>query len=401
MILNSYTQLGGYHPETATMTNALAHAGVVAPHTGRPFTEAMILGIGGGLGAGYILWEFKKYDSAIIVLGFRNKWNYTAEYMQNTCDRLGATAVFHETSGAKTAANQLNNALSEGKPAITWVDQQHLPYFGMRDVYNGCFGYFVNTIGYDEATNEFLLDDKSRKPMRIDAKTFSTARARIGSYKNRLLLIDAPVAPINLEQAIIAGVADCVDYLSSSSESFSLPVLHKWAKMMTDTKNKKGWPTVFKQGSGLFSTLRSIYEGIRWATTEGAALRGLYTDFLTEAQQVTPHPALEDAAAQYKELAALWKALAEAALPDSLPALQETKRLLTDKYTTWRELGHEGMAKIQSFNEQLIVLEMNLNPGMPFTPEEVNALFTDLQNKLNELFDKEKSALSTLSAFVG
>ncbi|MCP5099298.1 MAG: BtrH N-terminal domain-containing protein [Chloroflexi bacterium] len=400
MIIDNYTQLGGYHPETAAMTNILANSGVVAPHTGRPFTEAMILGIGGGLGATYILWEFKKHKSAVIVLAFRNKSNYVVEYMQNTCDRLGATAVIHETGGVKTATKQLNNALAAGKPAITWLDQQQLPYLGMRDIYNGCFGYLINTIGYDQATNEYLLDDKSSKPMRIDADTLSSARARIGSSKNRLFLINAPTAPINLEQAIQSGIADCVDYLSSTSQSFSLPVLKKWARMMTDTKNKKGWPTVFKQGTGLYSTLRSIYEGIRWTTTEGEALRGMYTNFLTEANQVTPHPALADAAAHYKELAELWAAFAKATMPDSLPAMQETKQLLSEKYTIWRELGHEGMPQIQTLNEQLIALEMELNPGVPITPEVAADLFTDLQDRLYELFDKEKTALKTLSAFV-
>jgi len=75
MIINSYKLLGGKHPETATMKNTLAALGVKAPHTGKPFTEKMLLGIGGGLGMGYILWEFKKHDSAILVMAFQNKWN--------------------------------------------------------------------------------------------------------------------------------------------------------------------------------------------------------------------------------------------------------------------------------------------------------------------------------------
>ncbi len=57
MILDVYTQYGGQHPHTAALKNILAYYGVKAPHTGEPFTEAMLLGIG-GLGAGYILWEF-------------------------------------------------------------------------------------------------------------------------------------------------------------------------------------------------------------------------------------------------------------------------------------------------------------------------------------------------------
>ena len=45
----------------------------VAGHTRAPLTEALVLGIGGGLGAGYILGvQAARYG----VLGFRNRWRY-------------------------------------------------------------------------------------------------------------------------------------------------------------------------------------------------------------------------------------------------------------------------------------------------------------------------------------
>ena len=56
-----YRMRGGLHPETATLANVLANRGVVSGLTGEPLTEAAILGIGGGLGAGYILWEFQSH----------------------------------------------------------------------------------------------------------------------------------------------------------------------------------------------------------------------------------------------------------------------------------------------------------------------------------------------------
>ena len=36
----------------------------------------MVLGVGGGLGAGYILWEFEAHHTPTLVLGFRNQWQY-------------------------------------------------------------------------------------------------------------------------------------------------------------------------------------------------------------------------------------------------------------------------------------------------------------------------------------
>ena len=48
---------GGLDGDTAAFANVLANLGVEAG--GAPLSEAMVLGAGGGLGAGYILWEFE------------------------------------------------------------------------------------------------------------------------------------------------------------------------------------------------------------------------------------------------------------------------------------------------------------------------------------------------------
>lgn len=181
MIVSSYRQVGGVHPETATMANVLASQGVVAPHTNEPLSEAMVLGIAGGLGCGYILWEFKRYDSAILVMGFQNRWNYPVEFMQNLCDRLGAEVEFKETSGKKKAATDLLDALEAGSAAVAWVDQQSLPYFHLRPMYSGCFGHTVSVFGLEE--DQFLLDDRSRKTIKVDAPVFNQARSRIGSIR--------------------------------------------------------------------------------------------------------------------------------------------------------------------------------------------------------------------------
>jgi hypothetical protein len=70
MAAQGYKPEGGKHPETATIRNLLAWHGVKAPHTSKPLSEPMVLGIGGGIGACYILSELKKRSTADIVLAF-------------------------------------------------------------------------------------------------------------------------------------------------------------------------------------------------------------------------------------------------------------------------------------------------------------------------------------------
>ncbi len=49
MKIETYKQFGGKHSETSALKNILAQMNVIAPHTGEPFTEEMLLGIGGGI----------------------------------------------------------------------------------------------------------------------------------------------------------------------------------------------------------------------------------------------------------------------------------------------------------------------------------------------------------------
>lgn len=395
----NYAQVGGIHPETATMANVLANQGVVSPHNGRPLSEAMVLGIAGGLGCGYILWEFKRYESAILVMGFQNKWNYTSEFMQNFCDRVGATTQFLETGGAKTAESHLNDALADGRFPIAWVDQEKLPYFYLRPMYSGCFGHFVTVFGQENG--RYLLDDRAQKPLLVDGQTLGEARGRIGSYKNRLVIIESNGRSFNLPGAIMAGLEDCLDYLSSSSQTFAPPVYKKWARLMTDTKNKKGWPVVFKEKVGLYSTLRSLHEGIKLFGTGGDGLRGLYADFLDEAKTVLDLPALGDVAAQYRQVAGLWAAFADAVLPDAIPLLGETRTLLAQKYQLFLAHGADADAELRRLSQQLQDMEVELNGRFPITDSEMHALFAEMQGHLEKIYAAEQEALAALAGAIG
>lgn len=394
MILENYTQFGGIHPETATYTNILASQNVLAPHTKRPYSEAMILGIAGGIGCGYILWEFKKYDSAILVMGFQNKWNYPVEFLQNLSNRLGVQTEFKETGGKQTASKQLTEVIENGRAAIAWIDQESLPYFHLRPMYNGCFGHYVSVYGLDNDT--VYVDDRAQTPVTVDSESFANARARIGSYKNKLLTLQTDTPNDDLPAAIMAGLQDCVAYMSSRSQTFAPPTYRKWARLMTDNKNKKGWPVVFKDKTGLFSTLRSLHEGIKLFGTKGGGLRLLYADFLHEAATVLPNPALKETAVQYQTLGKQWMAFADSVLSDEIAPLAETKRLLSQKYALFLEHGNTKEAELAQINAQLSNMEEELNPNFPSNNDEMQALFAQMQTDLTAIYEAETAALDSL-----
>lgn len=398
MNLDAYPFRPGCHPETAGLSNLLAFQGVVAPHTAAPYTEAMLLGLGGGLGMGYILWEFEAHFTArVLVIAFRNNWQYPKKFMGSLCDRLQMPLTLHETGGEKAAERHLRDALVRGRPALCWVDLAGLPYRFYPSQMSGHFGHVVTVLGVDPATGDVLVDDRSARPFRVPADVFAAARGRIGSFKNRLMTFEAPEQP-DLEQAILAGLRDCGAHLSAPSDSFSLPALQKWARLITDARNPKGWGTVFADRRGLFGALRSIYENVTPIGPDGGSLRDLYADFLDEASTVTL-PALRQVAPLYRALAQDWLALGNAALP--VPAFQPIRALLREKHELLCRHGHDGLADVQRVTVQLAERQAGLNAAIPLSEPEITALFADLQDRLSKLFVDEVRANRALREVVG
>jgi hypothetical protein len=390
-LIYTYTLFGGEHPETAALANVLAASGLRAPHTDAPFSEALLFGIGGGPGAGYILWEFQEHGMKVLVQGFHHLWQYPMRYYQALCDRLGVAISMPETGSLKAADRMLQDALDQGKPAVAWVDRAHLPYLQLPEALKGHIGHILAICGQEEG--EILVDDRASQPFRVPADVMANARSRISSYKNRLLLVEH-IGACDLRAAVLSGLQACAEHLSSDSDSFSLPTYRKWAKMMTDAKNKKGWPTLFRDRRGLYATLRSAFEGIELDVGAGA-LRGLYAQFLDEAAALLADDRLGVVAGQYRALTQRWHALAEAALPDDVPALAETKALLRQRHAATR-LGGDAWQSSRPITETLRTMSARYNLDFPMQDPAVQTLFAALQEHLYGLYEAEKSAHQAL-----
>lgn len=379
----------GINPFTATVLHAITAQGVKNPLTDAPFNEPLLLGISGGLGMGYILWEFKAHDSAKIVMGFSYRWNYVVEVMTQLCQRLNLETSFSETSGKKQAEENLEKALATGKPFIAWVDKAHMPHLQLPGELKG---YGIHVVTVFGANDEGIqVADLSENLYTIPRDIFASARAQIPSDKNRLLQL-TPKGSIDVPAAIKAGIADCVNHLSQPSESFSLPVLKKWAKLMTHPKDKKSWLNVFKERKGLYTTLRSLYEGI--LLDSGGNLRDLYASFLVQAEIILNCTALNGAAVGYNQAAGLWREFAEAVLPDDVPVFKETKHLMRERYRLTAANDMAGLAPVMA---KLREMEKTYHgAGFPLDDTATTQLFESIQHWLNTLYDAEVAALESL-----
>ncbi|MEV4073834.1 BtrH N-terminal domain-containing protein [Nonomuraea fuscirosea] len=245
---------GGRHPSSAAIASVLADQGAAV-------SEPLVFLAGGGIGAGYILWEFRHDDSRHVVLGFRNQWQYHDRWMAKTLGRLGVPYEEHRTAGARAAATRLNAELDAGRPCIVLPDRYHLGYWHLPAALDGYGGHPV--VAYRRDEDGVYLDDRGRAPIHVPRERFDAARARVSSYRNVLHVLrpDGPPDEATLAAAALDGLRDCAAHLSATSDSFSLPAWRKWARLLVDTRNAKAWPKVFADRRGLAGALLSIWEG--------------------------------------------------------------------------------------------------------------------------------------------
>jgi hypothetical protein len=83
-------------PATMALRMLLTHAGVRAPHTALPHSEAMLFGIAGGIGAGVFSFVYEQQDFASFFVAGRHNWQDDLGYLRDACTRLGVEPVIRE-----------------------------------------------------------------------------------------------------------------------------------------------------------------------------------------------------------------------------------------------------------------------------------------------------------------
>ena len=393
---SGYTLRGGIHPETAALAHTLANAGVTAG--GKRLSEELILGIGGGLGAGYILWQFTGHHP-IVTLGFRNQWQYPDRWLEKTCSRLGIEATLHETSGHVTALRTLREALSkQGPRPVVWIDAQEIGYWHLPERLSGIWGYPV--VVTDEHDGRFSIDDRNSALLSIDEATMRAARGRVSSFRNRLVTFDPPdeIPTHIVARAIGEGLEDQVRHLTSGSDSFSLPSWRKWGRMLTDGKNKKGWRNAFADQKGLFGVVLTIYEGIESSGFGGGSLRGLYASFLDTAADVLDRPALGGVSAAYRDLDRQWVALAEHVAPSDVEPFSRARDLIDSLHEQVLDGGDGERPAAELTAEELWRLRDARDEGQLFDASTFEGLLVELGRDVHALYEAEREAVAKLSA---
>ena len=282
--------------------------------TGEPLTEATILGIGGGLGAGYILWEFKSHGAPVLTVAFRNQWQYPwiPGWTGKTLERLGIEADVNQTGGAKGAREALDARLDAGSPVIASVDLAMIETWGLPGRFRATSNTFV--ICGREADGTYLVDDRGRAPFRIAPDVLAAARggsdrSSTGSFGKS----DRGPAPRGSASCGAAGRPRGSGRPPALEIRFVL--IARLAQMGADDDRRtqrQGVAARVCRRSRPVRALLAIVEAVdASASPWGSHLRDLYATSLDETAVALDRPALAEAARAWREAADAWEELAD------------------------------------------------------------------------------------------
>ena len=391
-----YTLRSGRHPDSAALANVLAHAGVTAPD-GTALSEAILFGVMGGLGAGYILWEFRHDDSRIVTLGFSNQWQYFGRGLRKALDRLAIGYDEHSTGGSNSAAARLEAQLDDGGPALIWPDWYQIGYWHLPESMDGRGGHPV--VVYGRQGDRVYVDDRNVSPLTVDLHALHRARARVGSYKNTLIAPTPDPGPVDarvLRTAVHDGIADCVAQLRSSSASFALQAWRKWARLMTDARNAKGWPSVFGDRRGLVGALLSVWEGTSQFGMDGGHLRDLYADFLSQAGPLVG-TAFDGPIGSLREASRLWTELGNIATDPSIEDFARMRHLTATIRESIASDGDGGQDEASAAATELWKLRTQLDAECPLDDDAAQALFVRMGDVIGRIHEVETAAIADLA----
>lgn len=394
MRIAGYRPLAAKDSETGGLRNVLAHLGVKAPHTGEPYTEEMLFGLGGGIWFGYMIWDI--CGRIFPLFGTRSeKQSFDAGYLQTICKRVGASTKVLEAGGTKAADANLRKFVEGGSPAFAWIGMAGLPYFGMPKEWAKMVVHVVVVYGIDDG--QAWIDDRCGRPVRVSCQDLAVARSAITTLKHRVLAVQPPAKAADLKRSVREALAQCVQGLEKGKiVNFSLTGLGKWAELVNHPKDSKGWPKLLHPGARLYSALVGVFESLR-----DGAHRPMFASFLEEAAEVLRLPPLASLSESYRRVGDLWSELAHAALPEGIPAFRKTREVVVRRSNLFREKGGDAEVEMRKLWTERQGLEGEMAEAFPLSPDAVRRLLQDLKKKILEIHSAELGAVDSLRKVLG
>lgn len=384
--------LAGKESQSAPVRNALNQLGRCPADL---CTDEMLFGLGGGISLIYFMFHLHETDIVIIGTTYHASEAESPVFHMQMCEAWGATTELIHSSSRSAATKKLIKQLDEGQTPIVWVEYTKLPYMFLT----GHPNMYHSIIVYERDGDDFIIGDVAESPIRISGEELEEVRVSHYAPKFRSLLIkDAPENP-DLREAITERIrltcSQMIDGLGISN--FGLQAYGKMAAMITNTKNKKGWPRLYESGRSLHAMASTLYDQIELRGYGGSAFRGMYAGFLEQSAGVLKKPALKTIADQFRESEAGWKAFANAAMPSSIPILKETREALDRRAVLFRKARTEKVnQELDSLRTRLKELRQKSTEEIKLSSSEILDWFAVIRERTLEIEAIERAAFAEL-----
>lgn len=284
MIIQSFSPFIGQHCETTATGTLLKNLGI-------EMSEAMLFGIGEGLG--YIYWDMKSMDFPFI--GGRVKPDLLT---QKIVSNLNLHMDVKETSSSKKAWENVKQNIDKGNIVGLKLDSYHLDYFTNKVHFAG---HYVAMYGYDDSY-AFLVDTKQQGGMvKTSLHNLALARNEKGPMysKNLSYTIKKEGDVSNLRDVINKAIkGNASDYLNPPIQNVGYKGIKK-----TSVEIKK-W---FERSENIEDDLVLTGTLMERGGTGGSLFRNMYRDFLKECLIMHDNAPLQNGYKLFTEIAPMWE----------------------------------------------------------------------------------------------
>lgn len=382
-ILKNFTQFGAAHWETGSVRHILNYQGAA-------FSEALLLGITGGICVGYFSFAYEGFDPHVALLT-RN----TFDPLDTLFDRLGVIREVRQTTSAEKGVQNVLDILDEGKPALVFADMYSLDY-NATPLDDGMW-VFIPMVVYGIEGEQAYLSDRSDCPLIVPLEMLNRARGRTKDNKYKCMTLELPTLE-KLPRAVQAGIEGCIRLYTEAPpkgarHNFGFAALDHWAELLVKKAGKTSWAKVFPRGREFYAGLVSTYTCIEIFGTGGKASRAQYADFLDEAANILNKPGLREAGQIFRKSAQAWGELSTAVLPDTVEPFRRTREVYQQKSRLFREQGAQATAAMQQYRDELYHLKQAVAADFPLSEAECDALRESIRAKVLVVRDLEKEAV--------
>jgi hypothetical protein len=314
---------GGQHRESTLVAHLLRQAGYRSPHTGEPYTEAMVCGLAGGIGFMYAIFEYANVPPMVTIVA----QHHPEPWLPGALGRLAIPYIEEHSGKPERALAALHSALDDGRAVFCAVDGTQLPWRA------GQFGLSTephNIVIAGHADGAVYVDDHDESPLPLAEPQFAQAWSGYRKGRHHRITV-VPGAEVDLPAAIRRSIATTVAHLTGPvlgnyfDGNFGFSGMGRLSAALLDQRTKNGWLKRFEAPGAFATVVPRLHDCLELQYTGPGATRPLYGDFLREAARVLEDERLVGAAALFGESAEVWSAIAgrAAEMGDSLGGLAD------------------------------------------------------------------------------